>query len=144
MQPLSREALVHHGHTNVQVRCPQCGKLTTFNQLVEGDTRSGPLGTKEEGGRAAGQDFANACNLVEAAAAGPSGGDGGGPSDPNARGAAAIWEAEQAAAAGEDVELEELSLQMGALVSPSKPPAPKKPKKGGDGGSSSQAIELSQ
>ena len=39
---------------------------------------------------------------------------------------------------------EELSQQMGALVSPSKPPAPKKPKKGGEGGSSSQAIELSQ
>ena len=46
-------------------------------------------------------------------------------------------------AAAEDVEVE-LSQQMGALASPSKPPAPKKPKKGGDGGSSSQAIELSQ
>ena len=61
----------------------------------------------------AGQNYADTCNQVEAAAA-----------------------------AAEDVEVE-LSQQMGAVTSPSKPPAPKKPK-GGDGGSSSQALELTE
>ena len=115
---------------------PSVQEATPFKQLVEGDTRSEPLGTGE-GGWAAGQNFAYACNLVEEEeeAAGPSGGDGGGPSDPNARGAAARWEAEQVAATeGEDVEVEVLS----------QPPPPKKPKKGGDGGSSSQALELTE
>ena len=40
-------------------------KPTPFNQLVEDDTRSGPIGTGKEG-RVAGQNFADARNLVEA------------------------------------------------------------------------------
>ena len=55
-------------YTNSQVTCPQCGKKTTFNQLVEDVTRSGPLGTGKEG-RAAGQQYAATCNQAEEAAA---------------------------------------------------------------------------
>jgi hypothetical protein len=41
-----------------------------------------------------------------------------------------------------EVEVEDLSQQIEALASPSKPPASKKPKKGGEGGSSSQVLEI--
>ena len=41
---------------------------TTFNQLVEDVTRSGPPGTGKEG-RAAGQQYAATCNQAEEAAA---------------------------------------------------------------------------
>jgi hypothetical protein len=40
------------------------------------------------------------------------------------------------------VEVEVLSSQIEALVSPSKPPAAKKPRTGGDGASPSQALEI--
>jgi len=76
-------------------------------------------------------------------------GGGEGPSNPADPGAGARWDGEQAerkkqeaAAAAEEVEVEDLSQQFSDVLSPSKPPAPKKPKKGGDGGSSSQAVEL--
>ena len=108
-------------YTNPQVICSQCRKRTPFKQLVEGDTRSEPLGTGE-GGRAAGQNFAYTSNLMEEAEAGLSG-PSGRPFKSQCKGSSFI------------------DQQMGALTSPSKPPAPKKPKKGGDGGSSSQAVE---
>jgi hypothetical protein len=69
------------------------------------------------------------------------GGDGAGPSNAADPEAGARWESEQRlqeqadrAAAEEDghVEVEDLSSQIEALVSPSKPPAAKKPNKGGD------------
>jgi hypothetical protein len=119
-------------HTNPQVKCPQCRKPTTFNKLVEGDTRSGPLGTGKVG-RLAGQEYANARNLEEAfeeEGGGGGGGDGAGPSnaaDPEA-GARRVSEQaerrrrEQAEkAAAEDVEVEVLSQQLRGLASPSKP-----------------------
>jgi hypothetical protein len=56
-------------HSNPQVLCPQCNKPTTFNDLVEGYTRSGPLGTGPEG-RVAGQNYAYTCNEEEAAGGG--------------------------------------------------------------------------
>ena len=140
-------------YTGVQVRCPQCRVKTTFNQLVEGITRSGPLGTESEA-RVAGQNYADTCNQIveaaaaeeEAAALAAGGGGGGGGAG---SGAGAMHDAQQAEkmkkeAAAEDVEVE-LSQQMVDLTSPSKPPPPKKHKDGGgDGGSASQAIEFSQ
>ena len=41
-----------------------------------------------------------------------------------------------------EVEVEDLSQQMGALTSPSKPDPKRQKKGGGDGGSSSQALEI--
>jgi len=80
------------------------------------------------------------------AAAGGGGGGGGeaGPSDPQA---GARWEEEQARKAAasaeeEDVELEELSQQLGGLVSPSKPAGKKQ--KMGDGSSRGQALEITE
>ena len=121
----------------------------------EGVTRSGPLGTGKEG-RNKGLKLAATYNkegreppltpAVAAAAGG--GGDGAGPSAPyfEARDRARREAAARQAAAAEDVDVdvEDLSQQMGDLSSPSKPPAPKKPKKGGDGVSSSQALELTE
>ena len=131
-------------YTNHQVICPQCHKPTTFNHLVEGDTRSGPLGTRGQGGRKAGQEEAKARNKGEAAAV-EAATDGAGPSDGGAgrrAAAASLLAAAEKAAAEEDVDVEDLSQKMGTLASPSKPDAKRPKKGGGGGGSSSQAIEL--
>ena len=76
---------------------------------------------------------------VPAAAGG--GGGGAGTSDPQ-EGARWDWEQAKKAAAAEDVELEELSQQLGGLASPSKPL--EKRQKMGDGSSKDQALEITE
>ena len=109
---------------------------TPFNKLVEGDTRSGPLGTGEEG-RVAGQEYANARNLEEEANANANRGGGGGGGD-GAGTTAAAWAAEAAWPSAAEVEDVEVEVSCWGC-----PPAPKKAKKDGDGSSKDQALARS-